>query len=174
MPRLLCYALCHVPLVMTTHSTDTAVHWLVEFYESDLPSSLNVNTEVHQWKRKYCECNASDLPDNPFDALNKCDPQRIFPNIVTLLKILRTIPVTLCEAEHSFSALCRLKTFLHSTVSEDRLNGLALLNIHHDIKIDLDNAVDMFAWSHPRKLQILWLLTLILLIFFNVYVTVTH
>ena len=40
------------------------------------------------------------------------------------------MPVTSFEAERSFSALKRTKTFLLSTMKQERLTGLALLNIH--------------------------------------------
>ena len=40
------------------------------------------------------------------------------------------LPVTSCEAERSFSALRRIKNYLRSTMTEERLTGLALLNIH--------------------------------------------
>jgi hypothetical protein len=36
----------------------------------------------------------------------------------------------------------RLKTYLRNTKSEDRLNGLALLNIHHDIMADTGRVID--------------------------------
>ena len=47
--------------------------------------------------------------------------------------LIRTmvLPVTSCEAERSFSTLRRIKTFLHTTMTQDRLNGLALLNIYN-------------------------------------------
>lgn len=146
--------LCLVPSVMATRSSDADIHRLEELYEGDLPSPLNITAEVHQWKRKFREWSKCDLPTSPLGALNNCD-ERVFPNIATLLKILCTIPVTSCEAERSFSALRRLKTFLRSTISEDRLTGLALLHIHRDIRVDLDDAVDRFAHSHSRRLQLL-------------------
>ena len=41
------------------------------------------------------------------------------------------LPITaLYEAEHSFSILRRLKTYLRTTMSQERLNGLALLNVY--------------------------------------------
>ena len=40
------------------------------------------------------------------------------------------LPVTSCEAERSFSALHRVKTYLHSMMKQERLTGLALLNVH--------------------------------------------
>jgi hypothetical protein len=49
---------------------------------------------------------------------------------------MATLPVTTCSSERSFSSLRRLKTYLRNTIGEDRLNGLALLNIHRDIKVD--------------------------------------
>ena len=52
-------------------------------------------------------------------------------------EILRTISVTSCKAKRSFSGLCRLKTYLQSSIGENRLNGLALLHIHQDINVDL-------------------------------------
>ena len=54
----------------------------------------------------------------------------IFPNIRKMLIHIMVLPVTSCEAERSFSALHRIKTFLRTTMGNDRLNGLALLNVH--------------------------------------------
>ncbi|ESO00286.1 hypothetical protein HELRODRAFT_83212, partial [Helobdella robusta] len=42
-------------------------------------------------------------------------------------RIFLTIPVTTCSSERSFSVLRRLKTYLRSTISQLRLNHLAIL-----------------------------------------------
>ena len=47
-----------------------------------------------------------------------------------LLQIYFTIPVTTATAERSFSALCRIKTYLRSTMSDERLNNVMLLHVH--------------------------------------------
>ena len=44
---------------------------------------------------------------------------------------MMVLPVTSCEAERSFSTLRRLKTYLRTTMSQERLNGLALLNVYN-------------------------------------------
>ena len=132
----------------------TNVKELASLYQADLPAPLSLQTELHCWKHKFMCSGPDQLPDNPIDALNKCD-NRLFPNISTLLRILSTIPVTSCEAERTFSGLRRIKQFLRTTMTEDRLSGLALLHIHRNISIDLDDAVDRFARKHPRKLQFL-------------------
>lgn len=78
-----------------------------------------------------------------------------YPNIKRLLLIFATIPVTTCTSERSFSSLKRIKTYLRSTMGENRLNGLALLNIHPEIIINTEEVVDIYANKHPRRLQLL-------------------
>lgn len=65
-------------------------------------------------------------------------------------KILATLPVTTCTAERSFSTLRRLKTYLRSTMGDLRCTGLALLNIHRDIDVSVDEVVDLFRISNRR------------------------
>ena len=94
--------LCLVPSVIS--KTEESVKDLASLYQVDLPAPLSLHTELHCWKHKFMHCEPYQLPDNPLDALNKCD-SRLFPNVYILLKIICTIPVTSCEAERSFSAL---------------------------------------------------------------------
>ena len=44
--------------------------------------------------------------------------KHIFPNIHHLLILLAVLPMTTCEAEHHFSSLHQLKTYLRSTMGE--------------------------------------------------------
>ena len=147
--------LCLVPSIISKRENwQTNVKELASLYQTDLPAPLSLQTELQCWKHKFMCFEPDQLPDSPILALNECD-NRLFPNISMLLRILSTIPVTSCEAERTFSALRRIKPFLWTTMTEDRLSGLALLHIHRNISIDLDNAVDHFARKHPRKLQFL-------------------
>ena len=55
----------------------------------------------------------------------------IFPNIRKMLIHIMVLPVTSCEAERSFSTLRRIKSYLRTTMTNERLNGLALLSVHN-------------------------------------------
>jgi len=90
-----------------------------------------------------------ELPDSCATALKQCDEDE-FPNIFTLLKILSPLPVTSCGCERSFSAMRRLNTYMRCTMSENRLASLALMHIHYDMQIDLEEVVDLFATFPPR------------------------
>jgi hypothetical protein len=61
-----------------------------------------------------------------------------------LLKILWTISVNSCECERSFSCLKRLKSYLRNSMGEERLSGIALLNIERNFEINLDQIVTDF------------------------------
>ena len=57
-----------------------------------------------------------------------------FPNAFIAYRILlTTIPVTVASAERSFSKLKLLKSYLRSTMTQERLNGLATIAIENDV-----------------------------------------
>ncbi len=55
-----------------------------------------------------------------------------FTEILKLLKIYLSIPVTSAGAERSFSCLKRLKTWLRNNMGQVRLSDLILLNIESE------------------------------------------
>ena len=93
------------------------------------------------------------MPASCAAAIRECD-RVVFPNIFMLLKIACTLPVTSCECERSASALRRLNTFMRASMSEERLSSLALIHTHYNTNIDLEEAVDIFAKLHPRRLEL--------------------
>jgi hypothetical protein len=68
------------------------------------------------------------------------------PELTKLVRVALTIPVTSCTAERSFSSLRRLKTYLRSTMSQERLNHVAILNYHKDIiaNVNINEFADEF------------------------------
>ncbi|WCJ43742.1 hAT family dimerization domain [Euphorbia peplus] len=76
-----------------------------------------------------------------------------FPNTVIAYRIVLTIPVTVASAERSFSKLKLLKSYLRSTMLQERLNGLALIAIENDLleNIAYEDLVDDFASKKARR-----------------------
>ena len=60
------------------------------------------------------------VPSNISTTLIETTPE-FFPNIFSLLTTLAVLPVTSCEAERCISCLPRLKTYLRSSMGQDRL-----------------------------------------------------
>ena len=67
-----------------------------------------------------------------------------YPNVLIGYRIFLTLPVTVASAERSFSKLNLIKTYLRSLMSQERLNGLAILSIETKllVKIDADVIID--------------------------------
>lgn len=133
----------------------------VQFYESDLPHSLMFPTEYRMWVRKWKQYDSSSqVPKKLVDALQACSATE-FPNLHVLLQLALTLPITSCESERSFSQLKLIKTSLRSTMSNDRLSGLALMKINRERCEKLQHSQDRmkelvkcFAQAHPRRMKL--------------------
>ena len=67
--------------------------------------------------------------NSPINVLNYIKMLESFPNACIAFRILLTIHVTIASTEISFSKLKLIKSYLRSTMSHERLNGLAILSI---------------------------------------------
>jgi hypothetical protein len=76
-----------------------------------------------------------------------------YPNVSIAYRVLLTIPVTVASAERSFSKLKLLRNYLRSTISQERLSGLATCTIEKDIldDIDLDTVIEDFASRNAHR-----------------------
>ncbi|XP_074314508.1 uncharacterized protein LOC141649725 [Silene latifolia] len=96
------------------------------------------------------------LPDQDMraiDILSFLKRKFYFRSSFIAYRILLTITVTVASAERSFSKLKLLKSYLRSTVLQERLNGLALIAIEKDLlkKIDNKSLIDIFASRKARR-----------------------
>ncbi|XP_008186535.1 52 kDa repressor of the inhibitor of the protein kinase-like [Acyrthosiphon pisum] len=107
----------------------------------------NSLTELRLWITKLRRTNCK--PKTGIDALTECNKE-IHPNIYLLLKILCTLPVSTTTPEHMFSALKKVKTYLRNTMTEDRLNGLSMMAVNRDNKVNPEDVFDDIS-KRPRK-----------------------
>ena len=131
----------------------------VDCYAGDIPSANSILAELLLWETYWSSIYKGTLPSSVSDTLKKTHKMRkSFPNIYAALRVLATIPVTSCECERAVSVFRRLKTNLRSTMVQERLNGLSLMNIHRNIKLNYEDILTRFARQHPRRMELVNLL----------------
>lgn len=77
-----------------------------------------------------------------------------FSQVVKLTQLLMVIPATNAISERSFSAMRHIKTYLRSTMMQERLNAVMTMHIHKDLTEAMDLlsiANDFCAKSDYRK-----------------------
>lgn len=115
----------------------------------DNPPVSMVTNEYRLWKMKWQR--EKKIPQTIYNLIENCDSD-MYPNVRKFLSILATLPVSVATAERSFSTLRRLKTWLRASMAEERLIGLALLHIHNDISVDVEEVITRFARRSNRKI----------------------
>ncbi|XP_025422746.1 52 kDa repressor of the inhibitor of the protein kinase-like [Sipha flava] len=139
-----------IPIHKDSYSTEAILRVnAAMFYDQDLLSNsdLVLKAEINLWKTKWNKIE-TNIPHTAVTSLPYCE--EYFPNIKILLQLFATLPVSTSTAERSHSTLRRLKNYMRSTMTESRLNGLALLNIHKDKHID----IDIVTRKKKRKMQL--------------------
>ena len=102
------------------------------------------------WEQHWKNSKAT-LPDSVSVTLKRINFS-CFPIIKTALQILGTVPVTSCTCERSFSSMKLLKTYNCSTMTNDRLNALAMLNVHLDLQPTSEDVLRKFIALGPHRL----------------------
>ena len=69
-----------------------------------------------------------------------------------MLRIACNMPVTSADNERANSTLKLVKGYLRTTMTTERLSGLALMNIHYQKPVDYDTVVQLFAERYPRRM----------------------
>ena len=67
------------------------------------------------------------------------------------------MPATNAASELSFLVLCRIKYYLRSTITQQRLNHLMILNIHKEALDDMDlkSIANEFVQGNEHRLSVL-------------------
>lgn len=81
---------------------------------------------------------------------------RLYSEVVSLVKLSLIIPVSTATAERTFSCLRRLQTFLRSTMTQQRLTNLLLLQVHKERtdKLDMRSVALWFVGKNDDRQRI--------------------
>ena len=80
----------------------------------------------------------------------------VFPNLQIALHLLLSIGCSIASCERSFNKLKLIKTYMRSTLSQEKLSGLAILSIERKIfnNINIEEIVEEFTIRKNRKITL--------------------
>ena len=85
---------------------------------------------------------------------------QVFSETLKLLKILVVTPMATAEPERCFSTLKRIKTFLRSTMTNERLSALGMLSIEKNMIAEIkdfnEKVMDHFASVKNRRMEFIF------------------
>jgi len=141
-------------LMASQHMMESEVKVLVNAFP-DIQSPNSFESEYDRWLSKWRSNKEETARITGFaEACFNADSD-LFPGIHTVLKVSATRPSSTASNERCFSAMKRLKTYLRSTMTEDRLTGLAMMHIHNEMYLDVNEVIDQFAKLGQHRLAFL-------------------
>ena len=141
-----------IPVIMQKYP-----HWkskvreFMQKYTKDMVCIHSCDAELDLWATLWFKENITSYPGTVQGTLSN-KMTGMFPNIHRVLILLGVSPVTTCSCERSISVQRRLKTYLRSTMVQDRYNALALIQIHYGMDIDHHDVLDRLNRKYPKRL----------------------
>lgn len=143
-----------------------AAQHFMSIYKTDFIADDNDNAHAHE--DDLCEEILSfknvifkeELTNNEFQSvvdvlkyIHEYELASSYPNFVLAIIIFMTLPVTVASAERSFSKLKLIKTYLRSSIAQDRLDALAIISIEieQSRNLNIDELIDQFAERKARQ-----------------------
>ena len=122
--------------------TPEIVDRLFNTYQRDLPRKVDYMDEVERWKIRWAL--VDEKPERLLNTLHATN-RDLYPAIYTIISILLTMSVSSATSDRSFSAMRRVKSYLRSTIGDERLSNLLLMHIHIHVQVNLNMIIDDFS-----------------------------
>ena len=138
---------------MSNCKIEASAKTLLQYYPDDLKESLSEEIIYFSTLIKQYHFNSECKEIQMFRFINKNEFMHAFPNVSIVFRLYLCLMISHCSDERSFSVLKRVKNQLRSSMSQKRLNSLALLCIENELleKIDTDDIIKSFALRKFRK-----------------------
>lgn len=140
------------------HVDEELLKFVCDFYGEDLRKGelrvqLETLGETMEATAKQSEWTLPEVVDHMRGL--SFGNRELLSQVCTLVKLILVMPATNAVSERSFSAMKRVKSYLRSTMTQQRLNHLMILHVHKDYadRLNLVDAANEFtsAKDHRRS-----------------------
>jgi len=143
-------------LVMESMDTDNirdSAKNLVQLYSEDLDSSFIEEAVQFKSILSFFSTQEKSSFINLLKCLTDSPLLSSFPNVEIAMRIFCCMACTNASGERSFSVLKRIKNYLRSTLIDEKMSSLSILNIEDDLlkQTDWSEIIHQFATIKSRK-----------------------
>ena len=128
---------------------------VLDVYGSDLSAS-NLQTQLEILSSNIESGSTIDIVDVEKHLQQLTSAKTLLSEVILVMKLILVMPATNATSERSFSAMRRVKSYLRSTMTQERLNHLMLLHVHKDLTdcLTLADVANEFVSECERRLQV--------------------
>lgn len=129
---------------------------VLDVYSSDL-NAQNLKVQLEILGSNMEPESIMDITDVKTKLQQMSPAQRALLNeVILVMKLILVMPATNATSERSFSAMRRLKSYLRSTMTQERLNHLMVMHVHKDLtdSLVLTDVANEFVSKCERRLQV--------------------
>ncbi|XP_060882010.1 zinc finger MYM-type protein 1-like, partial [Metopolophium dirhodum] len=124
----------------------------IDYYKDLLDiNKLNIKSEMTVARNCINKINN----DFNIDDLKTTIKKEIFPNIYKMLQVALTLPVSSATCERSFSAMRRIKTWVRTSMHQERFTNLSILHIEKDVTKNIDTECILNEFSESSRMMVL-------------------
>lgn len=127
----------------------SSVSELKRVYEGDI-DTYSLEEEIAQFISLCDDTNKKTIMEK-FDMVQRL--KSTFPNVLTLLQIFVSLPISNASGERSFSAMEKIKNRYRASLGQEKLDAFSVIYIESEAlnEINYDQIIDSFAKEKARK-----------------------
>ena len=135
------------------------LEFITNFYGDDLDrATLKAQLVIFSTTMMERKCDRKYALSDIITYFKECTPanQTLLSEVCTLMRLLLVMPATNATSERSFSTLRRIKSYLRSTMSQERVNHLMILHVYREItdQLDVIKVANSFISGHEHRQNI--------------------
>lgn len=124
-----------------------------------LPSCFDQEKLMRQLKQLFDFFQADNINPDEVQAISEAlcvkdkTIRQLFDEVERYISMCLCMPCSNASSERSFSSLRRLKTWLRTTMTQQRLTHVALMHVHASLleSIDMQKLIDIFICKNPER-----------------------
>lgn len=139
-----------VPAVLEQNKSNKPREETIEVYKNDIPNTGTLPAELECWWVKWSHRGKDDTFSPTLHQTLQLADVKFFPNMLAVLRVVGTLPTftleSSCDEAHK-----RFKMYVENTPANYRSKSLAFLNVHYDVRHDLDSMVYSYMKTYPKR-----------------------